>query len=343
MSDRAITIVNAGLVTSVGLSAQAACAAIRAAITNHSETRFCNKTGEWIVGAQVALLESWRGRAKLVKMLRPAIEECLAPLGTVKARTIPLLLCVAEEQRPGRLDGLDDVLIKELENELAIEFHPELSVTNPNGRVSVALALAHARELIYERSISHVLIAASDSLLVGPTLAALESEGRLLTPENSNGFIPGEGGGALLIAHADGASYLTCEGLGFAQEQAAIGTELPLRADGLTKAIKLALKDAGREMHELDFRITDNSGEQYYFKEADVAVSRILRKRKDEFDIWHPADCIGETGALIGIAALTVALTACRKEYAPGPHVLFHGGNDAGQRAAAIFRYEGGV
>ena len=92
-------------------------------------------------------------------------------------------------------------------------------------------------------------------------------------------------------------------------------------------------------MHDLDFRITDNSGEQYYFKESALALSRNLRQRKTAFDIWHPADCIGEVGAAIGPCVLGIALAAARKGYAPGPGVLCHFANDDGERAALMLRY----
>ena len=64
-----------------------------------------------------------------------------------------------------------------------------------------------------------------------------------------------------------------------------------------------------------------------------------MRVRKAAFDIWHPADCIGETGAAIGAAAMAVALTASRKAYTAGRNILFHCGNDAGRRAAVILQY----
>ena len=127
-------------------------------------------------------------------------------------------------------------------------------------------------------------------------------------------------------------------GLGFSEERVTVASEDPLRGDGLTAAINKGLADAGCQMHDLDFRITDNSGEHYYFKEAALAVTRAMKVRKAEFDIWHPADCIGETGAAIGVVALGVALAATRKAYAPGPNMLFHSGNDTGQRAAVILR-----
>src|SRR5687768_1616039 len=103
-----IAIKASGMVTAVGLDAPSSCAAIRCAIDNFSETRFMDKGGEWILGAQVALGQPWRGLAKLVHMVVPAIKECLAHIGSVRADQIPLLLCVAEKERPGRLEGLDD-------------------------------------------------------------------------------------------------------------------------------------------------------------------------------------------------------------------------------------------
>ena len=97
--------------------------------------------------------------------------------------------------------------------------------------------------------------------------------------------------------------------------------------------------DSGRQLHDLDFRITDNSGEQYYFKEASLALSRTLRQRKEGFDIWHPAESTGETGAASGVAVIATADDACRKGYSPGPRVLSHWANDAGPRAAVTLEY----
>ena len=109
-----------------------------------------------------------------------------------------------------------------------------------------------------------------------------------------------------------------------------------MRADGLTQAIKNGLRAAGCALHNLDFRISDVSGEQYYFKEAALALGRILRERKEQFDLWHPAECIGETGAAIGIVCLAVALASIEKGYAPGRGLLVHTSGDSGQRAAIV-------
>lgn len=346
MSSPPVAIVGAGLVTSIGLTAPAACAAMRAGITNHTETRFMGADGEWIMAAQVPLEKPWRGRVKLVKMAAMAIREALAPLGDIAPESLPLLLCVAEHERPGRLDGLDDALFGEIETELGMRFNPTASAVVPQGRASVTLALMQARKLLLaDQLLPRVLIAATDSLLVARTLAVYGEQERLLTAHNSNGFIPGEGAGAVVISmlRDENAPQLLCLGTGRGAEAAHLLSEEPLRASGLTEAIRSALEDAGCDMGDLDFRITDISGEQYYFKEAALALSRTLRIRKEEFDLWHPADCIGEVGAAIGTAIFAKALAASQKAYARGRGILVHAGNDAGRRTAAVLRYSGGV
>jgi 3-oxoacyl-[acyl-carrier-protein] synthase-1 len=338
MSAHLIAIKATGLVTSVGLSAPASCAAMRAKVSNPTETRFIDSGGQWIMAQQVALEKPWRGLTKLTKMATMVIAECLDGIARDEWASMPLLLCVAEQERQGRLAGLDDQLFRDIEQALGVRFAPASAII-AQGRVSVAIALAQARKLIHEHNAPQVIIAAADSLLSWPTLGVLEREQRLLTERNSNGFMPGEGGGALLVGRPQGKDEMLCTGIGFGIETAHIDSGEPLRADGLTAAIKKALAEAGCEMHDMDFRITDLSGEQYYFKEAALALSRTLRKRKETFDLWHPAECIGECGSAAGLAVLALANAACRKAYALGPHLLIHLANDGGSRAATVLRY----
>ncbi|VAW85137.1 3-oxoacyl-[ACP] synthase [hydrothermal vent metagenome] len=338
MNMQPIAILNSGLVTSVGMTTDSSCAAIRVGISNAQETRFIGADGEWVMGHKVTLEQPLQGMTKLVKMAVMAIRESLAEVPKNQWKTIPLLLCVAERERPGRLEFLDDQLFNKVQQELKVEFAPGSSVI-PYGRVSVAMALQQARQFIYSDEIPLVLIVASDSLLNWPTLSVYVNDDRLLSNDNSNGFIPGEAGAAILVSKPDTTSQLCCLGIGVATEKAHIDSEEPLRADGLTNAIAAALADASREMHELDFRICDVSGEQYYFKEAALALSRSLRRSKEDFDIWHPADCIGEVGAAAGVVMLIVANVACSKAYSKGINILAHMASDPGLRVAIVLHW----
>ena len=339
MSAHHIAIQRTGLVTAVGLSAPESCAAFRAKISNPTETRFIDSGGEWIMAHQVQLAQPWRGISKLAKMAAMVIDEALHGIPRNEWITLPLLLCVAEVDRPGRIEGLDEQLFVQIQQELDVQFAPQSAVV-AQGRVGVAVALAQARALITKSGIPRVLVAATDSLLSWPTLSHYERNDRLLTARNSNGFIPGEGAGALLVGKAKGrAGELICSGIGFGHETAHLDSGEPLRAEGLTQAIKASLAEAGCQMHDFDYRITDVSGEQYYFKEAALALSRTLRQRKEEFDIWHPAECTGEAGAASGVAVIATAQTACHKGYTKGTKVLAHWANDSGQRAAMALQH----
>ncbi|GAA0404371.1 3-oxoacyl-ACP synthase [Cocleimonas flava] len=333
-----LAITGVGMVTGVGLSAPATCAAIRCAIDNFQETRFMDDGGEWIIGSSVELEQSWRGETKLIKMAAASIKECLDQNPKIKPEATPLLLCLSEPGRVGRVITDDNQFFVTLQEELKIEFHQKSRII-AMGHVSIGIALQRAREIIEKYDVTQVLIAASDSLLVASTLMDYQEKDRLLTSNNSNGFIPGEAGASIIVEASKKQATLKCFGIGFGVEEAHIDSEIPLRADGLTIAIKESLQDAQCEMGDLDFRISDVAGEQYHFKEATLALGRTLRKRKPTFDIWHPADCIGEVGSVIGLVMLIVFKTANEKNYSDGRAVVAHVGNDDGKRSACILKW----
>jgi len=334
-----VSIVATGMVTGVGLDAPSSCAAIRCAIDRFQETRFRDRNGEWIIGSEVPLSPPSRGREKILRLAAAAIAECVAAVPDVAAREIPLVLCVAEQTRAGRFEGLDQSLLGEIGQQLKMAVHGRSAVI-VKGRVGGVEAIARASEMIRVGA-PYSIVAGVDTFLVAPTLAFYEKKNRLLTSKNSNGFIPGEAAGALLIGPAGGGESveLRCLGIGFGQEKATIESEEPVRADGLVAALRAAMGDAGCGFEDVDYRLTDSNGEQYAFKEASLALARTVRVPKADFDIWHPADCIGEVGAATVPCALAVADAAARKLYAPGPGVLAHFGNDSGERAAMVLRY----
>lgn len=340
MTTFALAIKAAGLVTSVGLCAPSCCAAIRAKLSNPVETAFVNGLAERIIGHEVPLEIPWRGRYRLIHLAAMALRECAVGLAPDQLARIPLFLCVAEAGRPGREADLDNSLLEDICDELQIELAPQSEVV-ALGRVSVAHALARCREVIQAGAASFALVIGVDSLLREETLDAYDGAQRLLTHANSNGFLPGEGAGAILVGRPAAQGELRCTGLGFATEQAHLDSELPLRGDGLAAAVRAALNEASCGLHDIDYRIADVSGEHYYFKEAALMVGRLARARRTSNELWHPAECIGETGALSGLAVLVVAEAAARRGYAPGRRVLAHFSSDHGERAAAVLEYGG--
>lgn len=331
---RPLSILSTGMVCAVGLNVPSACAAIRAGLTNPTESRFLDGDGEWVMVHRVPLEHPWN--VKLGKMAAAAVSECMGPLSPQQRQATPVLLCLSDSLGASVNSGLEVDVPAAVASELGISLAPHSAVV-ARGRSGVGYALRRARELLYESGVPAVVIAATDSLLTGPTLSLLTKARRLLTPQNSNGFIPGEGAAAVLLGAGAG-GRVVCNGIGMSVEPAPIDSDRPLRAEGLVAAIRDALAEAGCRMHDMDLRVADLSGEQYYFKEATLAVSRLLRARKEQFDLWHPAQSVGETGVAAGLIALVVADTALRKGYAPGPSILTHISADGGDRVAAVLR-----
>lgn len=333
----ALCIVATGMVTGVGLSAAATSAAVRAAIDNFQESRFRDARGQWLLACPVSMPEPCGGERKLCKMVARAIVECLDGIDAITLRSTPLLLCLADPGRPGRIIAHDAAFLAAVAQETGMTLHAQSAVI-AEGHVSAARALQRARALLRAPAIPQVLVAACDSLLVGAALRDCERRERLMTSENPDGIIAGEAAAALLVQRMteQRAGQLACRGLGFALEPAHVGSEQPLRADGLVAAIREALRDAQCGEGILAFKIIDAAGDSYAFKETALAFGRIDRTKRTEFDVWHPADCIGEVGAPIGLIMLAVLKAACEKGYARGDHVLLHLGNDDGRRAAMI-------
>ncbi|MEL6363533.1 MAG: hypothetical protein AAFR11_01675 [Pseudomonadota bacterium] len=332
-------IIGAGMATPVGLSAPAACAAIRCRLSGFEETRFIDKAGEWLIGAETPLAEPWRGEEKLARMALSALKECLA-LAPAGAPPPALFLCVSERERPGRPADLGARLFFRLQRDLGLRFDKASAVVE-GGRAGGVLGLQAAQAFFVGRPKAHAILLGTDSLLSAPVLAALDADDRLLSGDNSNGFIPGEAAAAVLMSGVGAPGALEVAGIGLAREPATISSGEPLRADGLRAAIFSGLGEAGIAMHDVHWRMTDISGEQYYFKEAALALSRTLKQVVEEMDIEHPAECVGETGAAALPLMLGATLAAQRKGYAKGPSVLAHLSADDGARAAIVLQYRG--
>ncbi len=330
-------ILSIGMVTGVGLSASASCAAVRAGINGFRETGF-DIEGQRLLGCQVPLEDATASRSKLLKMAGMAVSECLSGAGLKVASDIPVLLCLSELNRPGRHEGLDETFFMDLCRGLGLSspVEPERMMIQ-KGSVGGVWAVSQAEKTLL-RNRSEVLLVGVDSYLTPKTLASLWKERRLLCEQNSDGFIPGEAAAAVLLSSRKRDSALFCQGIGLGKERAAFGTGQPIRADGLVQAVKSCFSIAKTSYKTLDYRIVDLNGEYYRFKEASLLLTRTMRERKEEFDIWTPLDCVGEIGAAMVPFFVGVAWMAARKGYAPGSGVLCHFCGDGEDRAAMIFR-----
>jgi len=330
----ALDFVSAGMVTAVGLDAASSCAAMRARLDGFQETRFAVPGGDWLIGAPVSLPRNWIGEERLAHMAAAAIVEAFEIVPQARGQTA-LILCVAEEDRPGRPVGDGRNLLDLIENisEFGKTIQPRMVA---HGRPSGHVALDAARRLLASGSTGFVMIVGVDSYLTPKSVNHYLSERRLVTTMNSNGFIPGEAAAAILCAPSGGALRLT--GLGLARESAHIYNEMdhPLRGEGMTSAYKDALAESRRLHSDVVLKIGDLVGETYWFQQSALAMLRTQRERSAVQPIWALAASLGNIGAAAGPVMIAWAMQAVQRGYAPAGPIMVEASGDNGACGAAI-------
>lgn len=334
-----VFITAVGLVCPAGLSAPAACAAMRAGMALFSELPYRDNAGEPIVGAFVPSVQlSLTRDNRLIDLLTAALRDCLDASRLDSPAQVPLLIGLAEPGRPGGGAALADVIVRQVEERLGLKFHSGLSRAIPLGHTAGFAGLKMAREILNDPKVPACVVAGVDSYINASALRWLSVNDRLKTADYSDGVIPGEAAAAVVVRREPSAeSTMRVIGMGFGKETAHILCDEPLLGQGLTAAARSALAEAKFGLHEIDWRISDVTGEQYGFKEIPLVEGRLVRiARKEPQPLWHCADSIGDSGAAAGVVQLVVVYQAYRKGYAPGDKAICLTSSVPGDRAALI-------
>lgn len=336
-----LAIKASGMVTAVGYTSPATCAAIRAGIRGVEESHLWDAESGTNLGAgKVFLPHWWDSISKLADLVAPAVQECVQAAASVPGENIPIFLGVSTPTRLARPVDLEQQILGELQERLGFRIHPRSEVI-ARSQTSVAIGLQKAARCFSQEQLPYCVVAGVDSLIDQELANYYLRQRRLLTPKNSNGVVLGEAGSAVLVSRASApGSGLEVLGVGVGREKAPIESEEPLRGEGLIQAVGQALRDAGLAFDDLQYRISDLNGEHYKFKEMVFVMLRYERKVKPKlFDLWHPIEYVGEVGAAIGPIVMGVALHASQKAYGVGPSMLCTFSNDDGERVAIVARF----
>lgn len=324
----------AGLACPVGLTWPSACAAMRAGISRKSISAYTDDMGREIVASylQQLISEDASYEKRWLFLLIQALRDLMGDSGPRTLERMPILLVLppSSSDHPYAVNQVCAALSKELGARLS----PDQLQLFGDGAYGGYVALQKGRESVHAGRAC--VVAAADSFLSARRLLALAEQQRLLVEGNSDGLIPGEAACAVLLTSDRCHALGQVSGIGFAIEPSLLDNDTPLRAAGLVAAAQAALDEAGLELADLDFRLSDAAGESFYFKEQSLLVSRLLRARKPAFPLWLPAVSLGDTGAAAGLCSLLWALAAWDRGYAPGPRALACAGNAQGARAAIV-------
>ena len=335
LSTLSLAVVGAGMCCAVGYHRAAASCALRAGMDHFQRSEFIDPASQPLKVARLPVGDLW-GPQRLAFIVNQAVMDCARDAGNIYPKTTALILLAAEQGRPHTEHDRYFEAMEACKKQFHLEFH-ESSGIMPKGRAGLGSALAAAHRLLREQTVKRVLLVGADSFLNAATIGHYLDRERLKCTDNDNGFIPGEGAGALLLEIANPKSKgLLITGMGRAVEEARLGGDIPNRAQGLTHAIRGACEQAGVAPNQLDFRMTDQNGEQYYAKEAANAYTRIMAEDGVGLPLMHIADSVGETGAAAGPLMLAYLSERMRGNDSPGDTGLLHLANDDGSRTALV-------
>ena len=332
-----IYVHSVGMTTAVGLYAAAASAAMRAGIRRIELLPYLDDDRSPLKGASVPVApDDTSAEQRRLTLLDHALRDALRRVGLERLARTPLIVALPEGLKP------DVHMVRQFTTQLSarcgVPLDPRKVRLLARGSAGAYLAMVTARDQLAD---GPVIVAAVDSLVRARELQALSRARRLATEKHTDGFIPGEAAACVLLDRAPTGSVGAVLGLGYGEEPGLLDNDIPLRGTGVTEAARRALDEAGLAMHDMDFRLSDYTGESYFFKEQALVVSRLLRKRKEEFPLWGCTNGLGYVGAAAGLCNVAWALESWKRGATPGRHAIAWAGGYGSARASLVLRCGG--
>jgi 3-oxoacyl-[acyl-carrier-protein] synthase-1 len=266
------------------------------------------------------------------------------PAQLVAGREAPRVQVFVGVPALGR-QGVDGNRLVELKEELEEDLLPDARLSIefvPGDQVAGLLAIAHACSALQDRKADFCIVAGVDSLLESQQLSVLAEQGRLKSDATSSGLVPGEGAAVLVLETAKSARRRGAGVLGRIhrvglEQGPPWGAEEPIRGDAMTRAVSSVLSGASVESLGLHRVISDVNGERWRFLEAALVETRCLSFLPPGWELWRPADCVGDVGAAYGILAVAMAARGFERGYAgPGGVLILATAEDGGRGAMSL-------
>ena len=240
---------------------------------------------------------------------------------------VALFLAVPEQAAEDeRTDNRD--LLNLLSEQAGVKLDLAASKLFPTGRAGGIMALKEATEVLGSGTRHRVLVGGVDTYRDRWLLQKLDREGRVSSPSNSDGFIPGEGAGFLLLSSSRSAPKSGVPILGRISgtetglESGHRYSDQPYRGEGLASAFATLFDSSGDE-EPVGAVYAGYNGESYPAKSWGVAYLRHSRRFKEGFPFEHPADCTGDTGAAMAPLMVILSVIGMRAGYRAVPCLVW--------------------
>ena len=337
-----LCVLATGAFTAVGVTAQAAAAAVRAGISRFAEHEsILDMTGD---PAIVASPPVSRGDMPLEERLLEFIVGAFADAtdaipDPARLGSLPIILALPEP-RP----GIDEQFGRRVAELLSRRLRGlgEIAVL-PLGHAAGATALHQAGGIVRAGRHNWACVIGAASWITDETIRWLDQNRQLHALYNAWGFIPGEAAGCTLVSTLDCARKFAIRPLAILESIGLNVEEVPIKTDGvclgwgLTKAVKSALAQVPEDVL-VDAIYCDQNGETYRADEFGFLFARAGKRFRDPSQFEAPADCWGDVGAATLPLLLTLATQAAARGYASGTLSMLLSGSEGGHRGAVLVR-----
>lgn len=345
--ERQVTVAGIGMATPVGMSAAQSCAAIRAGISAMTELDYFIMSEDFeeaplMGGALPAVTEGYAGVGRWTRLGAAAMQDLIESCGLTASELsrAGLYLALPPLNRAGIDSRIAELLPSRIASAVDLDERQSRRFVYPQGHASAARAYQDAIAHVLDNVVPYAIVLGIDSLIESATLEFFNTKRRLKTVDWVDGFIPGEAAACVLLERRDhiearGARALArIGGAHVAVEPITIWSTEPSQATGLSDAVRGTLDELREGVSDIQLAVCDLNGETYRAKEYGVMASRALSRVASLSGLWHPADCIGDTGAASFVVATCITARGFAKGYAKGKHALVFGSSDDGLRGA---------
>jgi len=348
-----IVVTGIGMRTAIGNHAVQSCASARAGINRfvewpHFGTGGAEEGGGLVVSATTPDLGDGPWIEKAIPLVIQPLHEVLWHAGLYEGagggaggKRIGAFLGTPYSDRVGvDEDGFREFSIEARQHCISPTHATHMEIVASDHAAGL-MAMARAIEQLQDGTLDICFVGAVDSLLETQHLSALSDEGRLKVESRSSGLIPGEGAAFVALerhedARSRGARPLArIASVGLDQESAPCTSDEPSRAEGLTRALRVAVEGAGGA-EPLHTALVDLTGERWRFLEWALVETRCFHEFPRGWSLWHPADCWGDIGAAFGPSAVCFAVRAFERGFGGPGGVLICASSERGERATTV-------
>lgn len=351
-----VVISGCGLVTAVGRSAPASCAAIRAGIARPRRVSYFLAVDEEkqeetpVTGYPIhAYTEGFNMVGRWLRLARGALRDLLSlpdipdaddsrfwqRTGLITVAPRPNVARFQNEEGEGE-EALWQAFLKPLYDAVSLPLSQRHLETMGRGHAGTAEAVQRGMEWLVQGALERVLVVAVDSYLDPLTLQWLASSHRLKTETVPTGLSPGEAGACLLLETEPSATRrgatapVFLSGAAVGQERNSFLSGEPNTGAALAACIRDAL-DQGTPGGRFSGDVySDLNGESWRAMEWGSALVR-LAGRVAEPRLHLPCVSVGDVGAASGALGACLAVHELSRGHARTNHALVVSSSESGE------------